>query len=92
MHLLIWEKMTINCCGFNFWFLIFCARMGYLTPRDVNCLEVFKDKKLANYYTKAYNVPSHVQIFHMLNKYIVLMNKQNMTRVVGILLHHVIPP
>jgi hypothetical protein len=59
--------------------------MGYLTPHGVNCLEVFKDKK-------AYDVPSHMQIFHILSKYVVLMNKQNMTRVVGILLHHVIPP
>jgi hypothetical protein len=66
--------------------------MGYLTPHVVNCLEVFKDKRLAIYYTKAYDVPSHIQNFHTLNKYIVLMDKQNMTRMVGFLLQHVIPP
>jgi hypothetical protein len=66
--------------------------MGYLPPHYVNFLEVFKDKMLTNYYTKAYDVSSHMQTFHTLNKSIVLMDKQNMIKVVGILLHHVILP
>lgn len=79
MHLLIWENMIINCCGSKFWFLIICAWTCYLTPYGVIFLEVFKDQRLVNYYTKAYDVPSHMQFFHILNKYIVLMDKQNMT-------------